>query len=525
MIVTFRPKTMMRAKHPLATGARILVLEPKTAEVLWTGNCAPEQEVKIDLSQHASVTDTLRLRIDVMQDGEWVRRVVQAQVRTVLRASKLRVFVDAKSPEEVNTDLVAGVALLEWLDFDGSLRTYTAAYGRILRALRAAHLSTVQASNICHFVDAYASSVGFKSASSYSNLLYMLRFYSELNLVHNEHIPPNTGSVLAVPANPAYREAVDRIFQSHLKMAQRYPTFPAALLAGGFACVALQLEEDARHYMSAAWAQSPSINRSMGLMKNGPGTYAASTSQLVHPQRPELDVSTRSARPITILWSANVRYLRKYVLRIVFQMAAAQHLAYHFHLVDDEHVVSEFLGEFEEALAMACRIRGGTVSRPSWSWSREEVPAGVADERTYFACARYMHLEFFLDSLGSDLWIQDADSYLSAAPDKWLERFASYDVTVTTGAEFDYFVPWFGVLGFSTFVRNSPGGQRWAAIMRQTLASRLAISDSWMLDQTALFHCSTTKLAAKNDIRILTVRESESIVAHLHSSMASIVEK
>ncbi|MHA7142671.1 hypothetical protein ACX80T_14175 [Arthrobacter sp. Sr33] len=524
MIVTFRPKTIMQAKYPLATVARILLLDPKTAEVIWTGNCSPEHELRIDLSKHASATDTLRLRVDVMHDGQWIRRVAQAKVRTLLRASRLRVFVDAESQDEVNTDLVAGVALLDWLDFDGSLRSFTAAYSRILRAARAAQLSTGQAGNISHFVDAYEFSVGFSSTSNYSNLLYMLRFYSELNLVYNEHIPRNTGSVLPAPANLKYREAADRVFQSHLQMAQRYPTFPAALLAGGFACVALQLTEGAIHYLSAAWAQSPSINRSIGLMKNGPATYAISNSQPVSPQQPELDLSTRSDRPITILWSADVRYLRKYVVRIVFQMAAAQHLAYHFHLVDDEELVKEFLGEFEEALTLACRIRGGTNAAPSWSWSREKVPTGVPDERTYFACARYMHVEFFLDSLGSDLWIQDADSYLSAAPDKSLERFTSYDVTVTTGAEFDYFVPWFAVLGFSTFVSNSPGGRRWAGIMRQTLARRLAIGDSWMLDQTALFHCSTPKMAADNNICILAVRENESIVTHLHSSMASVVE-
>lgn len=51
------------------------------------------------------------------------------------------------------------------------------------------------------------------------------------------------------------------------------------------------------------------------------------------------------------------------------------------------------------------------------------------------------------------------------------------------------------------------------------------VGDKWMLDQTALFHCSTRKVVAKNDIRMLTVGERESIVAHPHSSPASVVEK
>lgn len=188
----------------------------------------------------------------------------------------------------------------------------------------------------------------------------------------------------------------------------------------------------------------------------------------------------------TILYSANTDFLRRFLARILFYAIAEPELHLHFHLVATEKEALAFIGEAEELLSTIHAFSGRASTPPRLSWSSSEVPAGVGNPITYFACARYLVAEAVMDKFGTDIWVQDVDLYPTAPISQAHTSMTGFDAVVAASSGIDMLAPWRRYIANSVYISRSENGRTFASNAAAYISSFLHEPDSWMLDQNAL---------------------------------------
>jgi hypothetical protein len=189
---------------------------------------------------------------------------------------------------------------------------------------------------------------------------------------------------------------------------------------------------------------------------------------------------------VTILYSANIDFLRRYFTRIIFYAIAEPELQLHFHIVDPESEVLQFIQEAKELTSTIYHFSGRSAKQPSVSWSSSRVPEGVGNPITYYACARYLVAQQMMDKFNTDVWIQDVDLFPTSPISNSHVGFTGFDVIVaaTTGA--NVIAPWRRYIANNVFLARSDNGRKFAQNAEEYIWAFLDKSDSWMLDQNAL---------------------------------------
>ncbi|MBG6218713.1 hypothetical protein IWX75_003200 [Arthrobacter sp. CAN_A6] len=190
--------------------------------------------------------------------------------------------------------------------------------------------------------------------------------------------------------------------------------------------------------------------------------------------------------PFTILQSANIPFLRRYLARILFYALAQPQLHFHFHLIATESESTEFITEAETLLVELHRFSGRNPSLPRISWSSSDLPAYAGNPVTYFACARYLVAEQVMDRFDRPVWIQDVDLYPTASILTAKSRLSEFDVALPGSGGVSTLAPWRRYIANNVFLADSEGGRLFARAAAQYIRGFLPETDSWMLDQNAL---------------------------------------
>ncbi|MDQ0677986.1 hypothetical protein QFZ30_001368 [Arthrobacter pascens] len=189
---------------------------------------------------------------------------------------------------------------------------------------------------------------------------------------------------------------------------------------------------------------------------------------------------------VTILYSANVEFLRRYLARIIFYAATEPKLQLHFHVVAPEREALDFIREAKELARTIHGFSHRSSKLPALSWSSSSLPAGVGNPITYYACARYLVARQVMDKFGTDVWIQDVDLYpISPISDSYSE-LAEFDVVVAASTGINMLAPWRRYIANNVFFARSDKGRQFAASAADYIWAFLDQPNSWMLDQNAL---------------------------------------
>lgn len=189
---------------------------------------------------------------------------------------------------------------------------------------------------------------------------------------------------------------------------------------------------------------------------------------------------------VTILYSANVEFLRRYFARIVFYASAEPKLQLHFHLVASEPEALDFIQEANELTRTIHGFSHRSSKPPALSWSSSPLPAGVGNPITYYACARYLVAQQVMDKFETDVWIQDVDLYPTSPISDSYRALTEFDVVLAASTGINMLAPWRRYIANSVFIARSSAARHFAASAVDYIWAFLDRTDSWMLDQNAL---------------------------------------
>lgn len=188
----------------------------------------------------------------------------------------------------------------------------------------------------------------------------------------------------------------------------------------------------------------------------------------------------------TILYSANITFLRQYLPRILYYASALPNYRYHIHLVDEKIRCEEFIADSEELLRVILKMRQVPRNVIRIHWSHEPLPLDIGNPKTYYACARFLHADKILDRYGTPVWIQDADLFPTGPTDVFDTRLQEVDVMLNRVKMLHGLVPWKRFLAGSVYVADSAEGRSFLSESVRYIESFLGVKASWTLDQNAL---------------------------------------
>lgn len=295
-----------------------------------------------------------------------------------------------------------------------------------------------------------------------------------------EHISRPSSSTISEPLSEKLRTI------SETMALQVSPTIASHLQRGQVLSV-IEGRAAALKEFRRALSSGPELIRSMHV-DVGAFTYGFPEPSA---ERKQVDISWHGGdfadgAAVTILYSANVKFLRRYFARIVFYAAAEPGLQLHFHIVDPETETLEFIKEAKELMKAIHGFSRRQSKLPSLSWSSSRLPEGVGNSITYYACARYLVAQQVMDKFETDVWIQDVDLFPVSPISDSHDRFTEFDVIVAATTGVNLLAPWRRYLAGNVFLAQSDGGRQFAASAEDYIWTFLDRHDSWMLDQNAL---------------------------------------
>ncbi|WP_343317654.1 hypothetical protein AAFM46_10435 [Arthrobacter sp. TMP15] len=245
--------------------------------------------------------------------------------------------------------------------------------------------------------------------------------------------------------------------------------------------------KQAHQTMLAAISSQPSLVISFGL-DLGAITYGFSSTDISYEPAA---ISWHSEEPIsntgiTILYSGNIPFLRRYLGRIFYYLIAQPTLSTHIHIVADNMDATAFIIEANRLLSNLFEFSHRESVRPYISWSSQTPPREVGNLITYYACARYLVADEVMKRYNTSIWIQDVDLFPTAPTISANHRLQEYDVALVESGGLNFLAPWRRYLAGNVYISQSDNGRDFLKYTVEYIISFLSVEDSWMLDQNAL---------------------------------------
>ena len=358
----------------------------------------------------------------------------------------------------------------------------------LLRKLRGIHRLPPK-SRLALLCELYPAPDGY-SDSVTGNVLVSLKAIMQLQGVLARHGAP-TASVISHVASPT-TGSISVALKADLReliatsLAFNSPATSSRLLRGQVLSV-IEGRSEAVSEFRAALSSGRELVKSfyldMGSLTYGLPAASANTKSVPVSWHGNM-TSTEAAA--TILYSANTPFLRRYLARILFYASAEPELHLHFHLVASDAEALAFIDEAEELARTIHGFSRRSSMPPTLSWSSSELPVGVGNPVTYFACARYLVAEQVMERFGTDVWVQDVDLYPTSPISRAHTILSGFDVVLAASTGINMLAPWRRYIANNVYIARSEAGRAFASNAAAYITAYLDEPDSWMLDQNAL---------------------------------------
>lgn len=203
-------------------------------------------------------------------------------------------------------------------------------------------------------------------------------------------------------------------------------------------------------------------------------------------------------RDITFVVSVDEMFLRKYGMQLFYSIIALKKYHFHIHLVSSPEKSKRIVTESQTLFKQMTKFFNAKEQITIPTYSSENIPNDFVNEITYFACARFVNAEKFIEKLESDIITIDADFVINNDLKKMIDAVSKNDVAVTITTGFTSFLPWTRYMGGTLYLKNNENAKYFINNVRDYILSNMDNVNSWTLDQNALCYAYEITKAKNN---------------------------
>lgn len=188
----------------------------------------------------------------------------------------------------------------------------------------------------------------------------------------------------------------------------------------------------------------------------------------------------------TIIVSMDINFLRYYAAQLFYNIIALKTYKFHFHIIAENKEVNEEIIEAKNLFKNMLSFRKSNFEIIEPSFSFEYTPEFVMENKTYYACARFVNANSFLNKFDTNLLIMDADLFINDDLKPYIDELKKHDLSVPLSRGIMNIYPWRRVMAGNIFVKNNPTSNKFLELTKDYIVNHLNIQNSWTLDQNAL---------------------------------------
>ncbi|MEH7274100.1 hypothetical protein, partial [Neobacillus vireti] len=194
----------------------------------------------------------------------------------------------------------------------------------------------------------------------------------------------------------------------------------------------------------------------------------------------------KSQSEIILLMSMDIRFLRLYGINILFTASVLKQYQFHFHIIGEREEVKSCVAETMDLFEKMCKYRGNISPVIAPTFSTEKVPEGITDEKTFYACARFLRAAYFMDHFDTNLYICDADLFITSDPGDYFKKLLNFEIGLPFSIGVMNLSPWRRVLAGNVFLKNGEHSREFVSMVSSYILTNIYKSYTWTLDQNAL---------------------------------------
>ena len=222
--------------------------------------------------------------------------------------------------------------------------------------------------------------------------------------------------------------------------------------------------------------------------------------EITEPQM--IDNVTNNKFNTIILMSVDSNFLKKYGMHLFSNIIALKEYHFHIHLIGEKSLIMETMASAKSLFEQMVIFYSPKIEVVRPTYSIEEVPVYVKQLTTYYACSRFIHADYFMETFNKNILVFDADYSINDSFQKMFKQIEKLDVGMSIRNTRACMSLWTRFMGGSVFFKNNDNAKRYIKHLREYILKGLSIENSWILDQNALAYASEKMLEERNDFNI-----------------------
>lgn len=228
----------------------------------------------------------------------------------------------------------------------------------------------------------------------------------------------------------------------------------------------------------------------LNIESNGISTYKNLDSDKLDYNRNEIFPSFRfysdelpSNTETTVIFSMDKKFLKAYGIQLLYAASILKKVHFHYHIIDDdaEEIVKDTHSMFMNIVRYR-EIEDEII--PTFSY--ESLSDKIVNKATYYACARFMHADYFLEKFDNDILILDADFYIIDELDDLFKKCRQHDIATSVSSMGLSVFPWRRFMAGMVFLSNTEYSKEYSRVVTAYILDQIKNKKTWTLDQNAL---------------------------------------
>lgn len=253
------------------------------------------------------------------------------------------------------------------------------------------------------------------------------------------------------------------------------------------------------------------------LIGQGADTYKQNIdfSNLYAPVLQSLNNLELNQSKLTMVVSMDEQFLRNYGPHLLLNIIALKKYHLHIHLVSrDINTAVKTIVETQNLFESIVKYsnKNSEIIYPSFTY--ELVAEEVDNIKTYSACSRFIHANYFMNKFENDILILDADMFLTDDLKSYISFISQYDIGIAFSKGVTSIVPWRRVMAGNIYVKNNEKNMSFLLNTRNYILANISNSKTWTLDQNALTFAYEQSLKSQDGINFYNIYKVKKPFSH-----------
>lgn len=225
----------------------------------------------------------------------------------------------------------------------------------------------------------------------------------------------------------------------------------------------------------------------------------------------------------TVLVSVDIKYLRYYVVSLLYNSIALKKYHFHIHVIGESVEAVSAITNAQSIYNQILEFSHSTKTSNHPTFSFEETPEFASSTRTYSACARFINANLFMEKFDTNLLILDGDMFIHNNLDSYINNMNKFDVGIAISKGITPFMPWRRFMAGNIYLKKSEKSIYFMNAARDYILKLIHQERSWTLDQNAL------SFAYENTIKEYPNAKFENIYKYkrpvIHPPIRQLIER